>query len=244
MERAAEGHTLTIGEQRVAMQIADSAVEAKLRDRLAKGGPISARLAPAESGDVEGHVFQVAQPSVAINLQLDDDDVEGHAISLHFPSLEEAERFRRGLLAAGVLAGTIAIGSAGAIAISSQPASSELSYPAQVQAYERPAGHGMLQGADVADVAAPAAAASTTSAVDPATGKPVRSGFQQSAEIGAAATTSTATAAATTGIDPATGKPSRSGFQERADSGGASGLSGTQSAERPAGSGPLEGADR
>ena len=100
MERAAEGHTLTIGEQRVAMQIADSAVEAKLRDRLAKGGPISARLAPAESGDVEGHVFQVAQPSVAINLQLDDDDVEGHAISLHFPSLEEAERFRRGLLAA------------------------------------------------------------------------------------------------------------------------------------------------
>jgi hypothetical protein len=194
---------------------------------------------------VEGHVFQVAQRSVAINLQMDDDDdVEGHAISLRFPSLEDAEKFRRNLLAAGVLAGTLVVGSAGAIAITSQPATSDVSYPAQVQAYERPAGRGMLQGADITapDAAAPAQA-STVTGVDPATGQPARTGLQQGVDLGTAAAAGTSANTAT-GIDPATGKPWQSGFQERADSGTPSGLSGTQSAERPAGSGPLEGADR
>jgi hypothetical protein len=246
MERAAEGHTLTIGEQQVAMELGDARAEARLRDRLAKrSGSIPVRLAPAPASDVEGHVFQVAQRSVAINLQMDDDDdVEGHAISLRFPSLEEAEKFRRNLLAAGVIAGTLVLGSAGAIAITSQPAAtSDLSYPAQVQAYERPAGHGMLQGADVAAPEALAPAQSIAVAgVDPATGQPARTGMQQGTDLGtaAAATTSANTAA---GIDPVTGKPFQSGFQERADS-GTPGLPGTQTAERPAGSGPLEGVDR
>ncbi len=244
MERAAEGHTLTIGDQRVAMEIADPKAEGRLRERIAKrNGPISVRLAPAQAADVEGHVFQVAQRSVAINLQMDDDDVEGHAISLHFPSLEEAEKFRRNLLAAGVIAGTLVVGSAGAIAISSQPtATSDLTYPAQVQAYERPAGHGLLQGADVAapEAAAPAQSIAITG-VDSATGQPARTGLQEGADLGTAAASSSANAA--TGIDPATGKPWQSGFQEKADS-GSSALPGIQSTERPAGSGPLEGVDR
>jgi hypothetical protein len=248
MERAAEGHTLTIGDQRVAVEVGDPKAEARLRARIGQGGsgPVAVRLAPADASDVEGHVFQVAQRSVAINLQMDDDDddVEGHAISLRFPSLEDAEKFRRNLLAAGVLAGTLVIGSAGAIAITSQPAAtSDLNYPAQVQAYERPAGHGMLQGADVAapEALAPAQSIAVTG-VDPATGQPARTGMQQGSDFGlaAAATTSASTA---TGIDPVTGKPSQSGFQERADS-GTPGLPGTPSAERPAGSGLLEGVDR
>jgi hypothetical protein len=242
MASAAEGHTLTIGEQRVAMEIADPKAESRLRERLAKrSGPVSVRLAPASAGDVEGHVFQVAQKSVAINLQLDEDDVEGHAISLHFPSLEEAEKFRRNLIAAGVIAGTLVIGSAGAIAVTSLPsATSDVSYPAQVQAYERPAGHGMLQGADIAAPEAGAQSIAVTG-VDPATGQPARTGLQQGAELGTAAASSSANAA--TGIDPATGKPSQSGFQEKADSGTATSQSGT-STERPAGSGPLQGVDR
>ncbi len=245
MGRAAEGHTLTIGEQRVAMELGDPKAEARLRARIAKrNGAISVRLAPASASDVEGHAFGVAQSSVAINLQMDEDDVEGHAISLRFPSLEEAEKFRRNLLAAGVLAGTLVVGSAGAIAISSQPAAtSDLNYPAQVQAYERPAGHGMLQGADVAapEAIAPAQSIAVTG-VDPATGQPARTGMQQGTDLGIAAPAATSANTAT-GIDPVTGKPFQSGFQEKADS-GTPGLAGTPSAERPAGSGPLEGVDR
>jgi hypothetical protein len=244
MEPAAEGHTLTIGDQRVAMAISDPQTEARLRERIAKrSGAISVRLAPASASDVEGHVFQAAQRSVAINLQMDEDDVEGHAISLRFPTLEEADKFRRNLIAAGVLAGTLVVGSAGAIAITSQPAATDVSPVQATQAYERPAGHGMLPGADIAapEAAAPAQAAAVTG-VDPATGQPARTGLQQGVDLGTAAAATSANAA--TGIDPVTGKPWQSGFQENADSGTPSNLSGTQSAERPAGSGPLEGVDR
>lgn len=243
MERAAEGHTLTIGEQRVAMEIADPKAESRLRERLAKrSGPVSVRLVPSQAGDVEGHVLQSVQQSVVINLQMDEDDVEGHAISLHFPSLEEAEKFRRNLLAAGVIAGTLVVGSAGAIAISSNQAANPggLEYPAQVQSYDRPAGHGMLQGADIAAPEAGAQSIAITG-TDPATGQPARTGLQQGADLGTAAASSSANAA--TGIDPVTGKPSQSGFQEKADSGTSTSQSGT-STERPAGSGPLEGVDR
>ncbi len=246
MERAAEGHTLTIGGQQVAMIIPDPKAEARLQARIGKtgSGPVTVRLAAADSSDVEGHAFQIAQRSVAVNLQMDDDDVEGHAISLRFPSIEEADKFRRNLLAAGLLAGTLVIGSAGAIALNSQPAATDVGSQVQAtQAYERPAGRGMLEGADIAAPAAAAAAATTNAAgIDAVTGQPVRTGLQQGTDLGTAAATSAAANAAT-GIDPATGKPWQSGFQEKADS-GTPGLAGSQSAERPAGSGPLEGVDR
>ncbi len=247
MERAAEGHTLTIGDQRVAMAISDPKVEARLRERIGKGtkGAIAVRLAASEGSDVEGHAFQMQQ-SVALNLQLGEDDTEGHAISLHFPTAAEADRFRRNLIAAGVLAGTLVVGSAGAIAISSQPAATNVSAPVQAsQVYERPAGRGFLQGADIAapEAGAPAAVSQAATGTDSVTGQPVRTGLQQGVDLGTAAAAGTSANTAT-GIDPATGKPWQSGFQERADSGTPSGLSGTQSAERPAGSGPLQGVDR
>jgi hypothetical protein len=40
----------------------------------------------------------------------DDDDVEGHAISIHFPDADRARRFRNELLAAGILTATVAMG--------------------------------------------------------------------------------------------------------------------------------------
>lgn len=215
MATAAPGHTLTMGDQRVAITISDEKTEARLRALLEKRrqGAIAVRLAPVDS-DVEGHAFGVALRSVALRVRIEDDDTEGHAISVHFPSVEDADRFRRNLLAVGVLAGTIALGSAGAIAISSQPATTGTAIPSQAtQVYERPAGRGLLQGIDIVDESASPVSnvAAPSSALDEVTGKPARSGLQAGADIGGGA-------GAAVNPAPAT--------------------------ERPAGSGPLEGVDR
>jgi hypothetical protein len=45
--------------------------------------------------------------------------VEGHALSLHFPSVKEANDFRRNLLAAGLITATLAVGAGGGMAIAS-----------------------------------------------------------------------------------------------------------------------------
>ena len=39
-----------------------------------------------------------------------DDDVEGHALSLHFPTAEKADEFRKRLIATGVVAGALVVG--------------------------------------------------------------------------------------------------------------------------------------
>ncbi|MEO7869292.1 MAG: hypothetical protein ABIS42_01660, partial [Candidatus Limnocylindria bacterium] len=98
---------------------------------------------------------------------------------------------------------------------------------------------------------ASAASATIATGINPATGKPWRSGVQEGVDFQAgaagAAAGSSAAAASATGIDPATGKPWRSGAQEGADAASAgaadAGLSGSSSVERAAGSGPLEGAE-
>ena len=46
---------------------------------------------------------------MAISLRFDD-DVEGHALSLHFPNAEKADEFRKRLIATGVLAGALIVG--------------------------------------------------------------------------------------------------------------------------------------
>jgi hypothetical protein len=74
--------------------------------------PVRIRI-PAED-DTEGHV---ASADVVVVVSTDDDDVEGHALSLHFPSAQEANDFRRKLMAAGLLTATLAIGTAGGLAI-------------------------------------------------------------------------------------------------------------------------------
>jgi hypothetical protein len=215
-----EGNALTIGDlqQVVPMTFGDKKAEEQLRARLRRArGALKVRITPTEQPDVEGHAMDTTMRSVWLRLQLDDDDTEGHAISVHFPTAVDADRFRRNLLAAGLLAGTIVVGSAGAIAVSSLPSAVPAGTPAaQSQVYERPAGSGMLRGADIAEESSLGAAAAIPSqapaTIDEATGKPARSGFQEGADIGTAQPGSAPTASPTV--------------------------------ERPAGVGPLEGVDR
>ena len=72
------------------------------------------RLRIPADADTEGHQISTA---VTVLVDADDDDVEGHALNLHFPSVREANDFRRNLMAAGLLTATIAVGAAGGAAI-------------------------------------------------------------------------------------------------------------------------------
>lgn len=252
MASAAEGYTLTIGDldQVVSMAFPDAATEQRLNARLRSGDQrfVGVQIAPVDETDVTGHALAGAERSINVRVSLDEDDTEGHAISVHFPTTADADRFRRRLMTAGLLTGTIAIGSIGAVAVANMPAASDVTFPANTAVYERPAGHGMLEGVDMVPApAAGAAAAATTQAsgIDPATGNPARSGLLEGVD-GGVASAAAAEATQVTGIDPATGKPARSGLLEGVDGGPAGGGAslGSSTAERPAGHGPLEGVDR
>jgi hypothetical protein len=163
MSPAQEGHALTIGGQQPArLTFPDPKTEQRIRAGLKTGRATSVRIAPAERSDVEGHVLD--SQSVLVNLQLEGDDTEGHAINVHFPTAADADNFRRNVLAAGLLAGTIVIGAAGAIAITSNLSSApDLSAPVTQSQY-------MAPGAQSFDIA---------TGINPATGQPWRTGFQE-----------------------------------------------------------------
>jgi hypothetical protein len=79
------------------------------RTRLAGSQPsILLRPSPDGDEDVEGH----AAATVTLRAFEDEDDTEGHALALHFPSIKEADAFRRRLVATGVLTGTLVLGAA------------------------------------------------------------------------------------------------------------------------------------
>lgn len=152
-------------------------LRALLEDRGGQAIPVTLAMPSQAEADVEGH-GQLR--SVALTLLVGGDDTEGHAISVNFPTAEAAARFRRNLLLTGALAGSIVLGSAGAFVITSQ-----LSAPAddapltRTPVYERPAGHGALEGVDPyssvsTDAAAPAV---VITLIDPATGRPADRGF-------------------------------------------------------------------
>ena len=163
MSPSQEGHALTIGGQQPArLTFPDPKTEGRIRAGLKTGRTTSVRIAPAERSDVEGHVLD--SQSVLVNLQLEGDDTEGHAINVHFPTAADADNFRRNVLAAGLLAGTIVLGSAGAIAITSNLSSApDLSAPVTQSQYMAPD----QQGFDIA------------TGINPATGQPWRTGFQE-----------------------------------------------------------------
>ena len=83
----------------------DEAWVKKLSDA---GKPVRIRI--PEGADTEGHELSAA---VNVVVDTDDDDTEGHALSLHFPSVHDANEFRRRMLAAGLITATIAVGAAG-----------------------------------------------------------------------------------------------------------------------------------
>jgi hypothetical protein len=85
-----------------------------LKDRLGGETGSGQVILKAAADDVEGHAMG---STVALRAFEDEDDTEGHAISVHFPSREEADAFRRRLMLAGVLTGTIVLGAAGGIGL-------------------------------------------------------------------------------------------------------------------------------
>jgi hypothetical protein len=92
--------------------------ETKVRSLLNKSETIRVRLIPAGEEDVEGHLLPTGDTTaVLVRLALDDDDVEGHAMSIHFPDIDGARRFRTELLAAGVLTATVAMSAGAGIAL-------------------------------------------------------------------------------------------------------------------------------
>ena len=93
--------------------------EAQVRSLLSKADTMRVRVRLADEQDVEGHLFGGGDTSLVLALALsgDDDDVEGHAISIHFPDAEQARRFRNELLAAGVLTATLAMGVGAGVAL-------------------------------------------------------------------------------------------------------------------------------
>lgn len=268
MNAPQESLALTIGDQQqiVPMTFSDRRAEERFRAAVNSNArkALSVRITPAPQSDVEGHAFDASLKSVWLKVELDEDDTEGHAISVRFPTAQDADKFRRNLLAAGVLVGAMVVGSAGAMALGNNPAAPGVTAPVERPAINQPVNginpatgkplrSGFQEGVDLGAVGAAgsgasAAAATSATGINPATGKPWRSGFQEGVDLGAAgAAGSSAAAASATGIDPVTGKPWRSGALEGADAASAgaaeAGVSGSPSAERPAGSGPLEGAE-
>jgi hypothetical protein len=69
---------------------------------------------PADDDDTEGHL---AAAIVSVVINDDDDDTEGHALRLQFPSVKEADQFRRNVMAAGLITATIALGAIGGAAL-------------------------------------------------------------------------------------------------------------------------------
>ena len=85
-----------------------------LQERLRRE-PGSTRLEIRyDDADTEGH--GTPNPRYKVILE-GDDDTEGHAIALNFPTREEADAFRKRLMLTGVLAGTIVLGAAGGIGL-------------------------------------------------------------------------------------------------------------------------------
>ena len=90
-----------------AIVVSDPATDA-LRKRIAAAGPLRVRLGSED--DTSGNALTISGDAVTVQVYLDDDDTEGHAMTLRFPSAQDAAEFRRKVLLTGALAATIAVG--------------------------------------------------------------------------------------------------------------------------------------
>ena len=100
------------GDQRAIVEGEDTAW---LREALQKEPGAATRLRLRyDEADTQGH--GVATPRISVIAE-SDDDTEGHSMSIHFPSVEDADAFRKRLLVAGVLAGSVALGAVGGMGL-------------------------------------------------------------------------------------------------------------------------------
>ena len=100
------------------VKFGSAGAETKVRSLLNKSATIRVRLSPGREEDTEGHLLVTGdETAVLVQVAFDDDDVEGHAMSIHFPNVDGARRFRNELLAAGVLTATVAMSAGAGIAL-------------------------------------------------------------------------------------------------------------------------------
>jgi hypothetical protein len=105
--------------------------EAKLRALVAERGPaLRIRLDAPADFDVTGHALDAASLTLHV---VDEDDTEGHAISLHFPRVEEAKHFQQRMIATGAIVGTMVIVGSG-LALSQALPDAGVTLPTQAQA--------------------------------------------------------------------------------------------------------------
>jgi hypothetical protein len=190
MVATATGYALSIsGLGELPVTLLDSESDRLLSARMS-AAPVRSlvvRIAPTEEGDVTGHDLAAAVRSVVVRVRLDEDDVEGHALGVHFPTVAEADRFRKNLIAAGALAGTLVLAGAAGVGIASLPSGATTLPQEKPAAIERPIGRGVVAESVIvgeqpaAVVAGPATVAQA--GVDEVTGKPVRSGVVQGTEL-------------------------------------------------------------
>src|SRR3990172_3803025 len=92
-----ESLALTIGDQQqiVPMTFSDRKAEERFRAALNSNArkALSVRITPAPESDVQGHAFDASLKSVWLKVELDGDDTEGHAISVRFPTAQDADNF-------------------------------------------------------------------------------------------------------------------------------------------------------
>jgi hypothetical protein len=60
-----------------------------------------------DEGDTSGHSANQADVSISLRFE---DDVEGHALNLHFPDARKADELRTRLLDAGIVTGALVVG--------------------------------------------------------------------------------------------------------------------------------------
>ncbi len=89
---------------------ADRATSEALQRLFAEIGPQSVvvQAGPTDGADVSGH--SAGGTTVEVVVRLDDDDTEGHAFSLRFPSQDDAQRMRTRLAAGSLLIAVLAVG--------------------------------------------------------------------------------------------------------------------------------------
>jgi hypothetical protein len=106
--------------------------EARLRAFVTeRGAGARIRLVAPADADVSGHQMD----ATSLNLRVvDEDDTEGHAISLHFPTAEDAKQFERRMIATGAIVGTLVLAGGGLALTQTLPdAGGSVQTQAQVQ---------------------------------------------------------------------------------------------------------------
>jgi hypothetical protein len=69
------------------------------------------RIRAAEPADTSGH--EMAADTITVSVR-QEDDLEGHTMTLRFPTVDEAKRFQKRLIISGALAASLVVGVAGA----------------------------------------------------------------------------------------------------------------------------------